>query len=233
VLKEETANMSHRLPALLLGIPIATLAGVATAASARAHAVQTFGPYTIAVGWLHEPAYAGELNAVELIVKDPKGAPVDDVSADDLHVQISAAGVTGTTLTLEPSFDPDTGLGTPGEYDAAVMPTVPGDYTFRLSANVHGTVIDRSFTSGPTTFDTVHDAASVQFPVRLPSTSDIASRITRDSERLENAQAAAQRASDSAARATALAIAGLVAGVIGAGLGTALLLRSRRTAAGT
>jgi hypothetical protein len=225
--------MLPRITKVILALPIALGTAGAAATGVAAHVVQTYGPYTIAIGWLHEPTYAGELNAVQLIVKDAKGRPVDDLTSDELHVQISATGVTGSTLDFEPSYDPDTGLGTPGEYDAAVIPTVPGNYTFKLSADLHGTTIDHAFSSGPTTFDTVHDPGAVEFPSRLPTTSEVVSRIGRDSDRLQSALAGAHTASDAAGRATALAIAGLVVGVVGAGLAVVITVRARRSAPGS
>jgi hypothetical protein len=219
--------MSWRRIKFLAAGAVAVVLAVVTAAAGSAHVVQTFGPYTIAIGWQHEPAYAGELNAVQLLVKDAKGSAVDDLTSNDLHVQISATGAASSTLDFQPSFDPDTGLGKPGEYDAAVIPTVPGNYTFKLSANVHGTAIDQSFTSGPTTFDTVHDATAVEFPAVLPSTSEINTRVARDSQRIQTALANADSASQAAGRATVLGVAGLVAGVTLGGVALLVVVRSR------
>jgi hypothetical protein len=220
--------MSLRLIKLLAAGPLALGCVLAAASVASAHVVQNFGPYTIAIGWQHEPAYAGELNAVQLTIKDAAGHPVDDLTGDDLHVQITAAGTTSSSLAFEPSFDPDTGLGNPGEYDAAVIPSLPGNYTFKLAANVHGTTIDQSFTSGTKTFDTVRDATAAEFPVMLPSTSEIEARITRDAQRIQTAQANAQSASEAAGRATVLGTIGIIAGVVLGGLALVLTWRMRR-----
>jgi len=222
--------MSRRLFGIAPAAVLTSALAVLTATLVSAHVVRTFGPYTIAIGWEHEPTYAGELNAVQLIVKDAAGHPVNDLTSDELHVQISAAGLTSSTLSFDPSFDPDTGLGNPGEYDASVLPTVPGNYTFKLTASVHGTMIDQSFTSGPTTFDTVHDATSVEFPPGLPSLTQVNARVSRDLQRVQSALANADKASSSAGRATALAIAGLVAGVLLGGIAVTIALRSRRSA---
>jgi hypothetical protein len=61
------------------------------------------------------------------------------------------------TLTLEPT-------GTPGSYTAAVIPTAAGDYSFHIFGTINGDQVDETFTSGPNTFDTVTDAATLQFP---------------------------------------------------------------------
>src|SRR5438876_539925 len=96
---EVHVHMSRR--SISAAAAVAAVAGLATAITASAHAVQKFGSYTIAIGWQHEPAYAGQLNAVQFFVKDASGDPVSDLSGDALHVQVSAGGVTGTTLNLE------------------------------------------------------------------------------------------------------------------------------------
>jgi len=216
-----------RIGVIAAAAPALALAGVTTVS---AHVVKTFGPYTIAIGWQHEPTYAGQLNAVQLIVKDASGNPINDLTSSDLHVQVSYAGTTGSTLDFKPSFDADTGLGTPGEYDAAIMPTVPGDYTFHLNANLHGTMVTQAFTSGDTTFDTVHAATSVDFPQPVPDTLTIYSRVLRDSHRLDAAIADAHSASDAGSRATLLGVIALVVGVLVGGAGLAVAVRRRKTA---
>ena len=90
----------------------AVLLAAAAGGVASAHIVKQFGPYSIALGWLVEPTYVGERNAVVVIVKDATGNPVDDIKAGDLTVSVTAAGQSTAPLPLIPSFDPDTGLGT-------------------------------------------------------------------------------------------------------------------------
>ena len=45
------------------------------------------GAYQFTVGWLVEPTYVGVQNAVQLLVHDAKGSPVDDIG-DGLKVQV-------------------------------------------------------------------------------------------------------------------------------------------------
>ena len=54
----------------------------------------------------------------------------------------SSAAETSGPLDLEPSFDPDTGLGTHGEFDAAIIPTQPGNYTFHFYGSINGQPIE-------------------------------------------------------------------------------------------
>ena len=209
-----------------------TLAGVA-----GAHVVKQFGRYSLATGWLHEPAYVGLDNAVQVIVKDTAGKPIDDVPASDFTAVVSTAGQQTAALPLNASHDPDTGLGTPGEYTAHLIPTAPGDYTFHLVGTIHGTKVDASFTSSSTTFDAVQGQADAQFPVKVPSETEVSALVSRLDARVTSTQAAtdtataaASSAADTANRAFLVGISvggvGILFGLIGIVLG----LRARRRA---
>ena len=215
-----------------LGIAIcgAVIFTVAVASIASAHVVKQFGPYSIAIGWLHEPAYVAVDNAVQVIIKDGSGNPVDDVSASDLGVTLTAGVQTSALLPLNASHDPDTGLGTPGEYTAHVIPTVPGDYTFHLAGMVHGTAVDETVTSSDTTFNAVQDQADAQFPVKIPSPAELSAKVDRLDARVTAAQAASSNASDAADRALVVGVALGGLGVVLGAAGVILALRSRKAA---
>ncbi len=208
----------------------AAILAISVAGVTSAHVVNQFGSYSIALGWLHEPAYVGADNAVQVIIKDGVGKPVDDVPASDFGVTVSTAGQTTAVLPLNASADPDTGLGTPGEYTAHITPTAPGDYTFHLSGTVHGTAVDETVTSSDTTFDAVQDQSAAQFPAKIPSTTDLSAKVDRQDARITAAQASATDAADAANRAlivgAVLGGAGIVLGIAG----IALALRSRKAA---
>ena len=85
---------------------------------------------------------------------------------------------------LTPTFDADTGFGTPGDYRAFFFPTAPGNYTFQFTGTIGSQKVDESFTSGPTTFSTVEDPASAQFPVKAPSNAQLAQRLEAQSGRV-------------------------------------------------
>jgi hypothetical protein len=204
---------------------IATLALIATPASA--HEVRQVGAYQLTVGWEHEPTYTGVENAVQIFIKDSKGNPVDDLGdPPSLKVQVINGSQTSDPLDLNASFDPDTGLGMHGEFDAAIVPTVPGDYTFHLTGSINGQTIDQKFTSSPTTFDPVKDPTEIQFPAKTPSNGQLATSISRLDTR---ATTAAKNAKDSASTAKTLAIVGIAVGVVlgGAALIVALSARKR------
>jgi hypothetical protein len=151
---------------------------------ADAHIVKTFGKYTVALGWVHEPTYVGEQNAVQVVIKDAAGKAVTDLNDGDLKVTVSVGGKTSDPLDLLNTFDPDTGLGIPGDYEAPLIPTAPGDYTFHLSGTIEGTAVDETATSSDATFNSVVDATGIQFPNQLPALTDIITRLDRIDTRL-------------------------------------------------
>ena len=95
-------------------IGAAFMLALVISSTASAHVVKQFGSYSVAMGWVHEPTYVGVENSVQVIVKDAAGKPVNDLQPGDLQVIVSTAGQQTAALPLQPSFDPDTGLGTPG-----------------------------------------------------------------------------------------------------------------------
>ena len=172
---------SRRLGVALLASAFAVMliAGVADA-----HIVKTFGKYTVALGWVHEPTYVGEQNAVQVVIKDASGKAITDLNDGDLKVTVSVGGKTSDPLDLLNTFDPDTGLGIPGDYEAPLIPTAPGDYTFHLSGTIDGTAVDETATSSDATFNSVVDATGIQFPNQLPALTDIITRLDRIDARL-------------------------------------------------
>ena len=103
-----------------VSIAIAGLLALTVAGPVAAHAVEHAGPYTIEIGWQHEPTYVGESNGVQVIVHDADDNPVVDLTADDLKVVVSTADQQSQALTFDPGFDPEEMEGNPGEYDAAL-----------------------------------------------------------------------------------------------------------------
>jgi hypothetical protein len=190
---------------------------------ALAHEQRTVGKVRMTVGWATEPAYTGFRNAVQLFLKDASRKPILDVG-DGLTVQVIFGTQKTGPLPLDPSFDPDTGLGTPGEYDAPIIPTRPGTYTFRFVGAVRGQRIDQSFTSSETTFDPVRDAAAVEFPAKEPSPAELSGLLERLRPRVDAAQASAREAAGAAAQGRWLAAIGIVLGAVGTVVG----LRPRR-----
>jgi hypothetical protein len=112
--------------------------------------------------------------------------------------------------------------------------------------------VDQAFTSSETTFDAVKGQADAQFPVKVPSGTEVSALVDRLGTRVQSAQTAADGASAAAGAASAAAGAASAAassasdsankaftvgaGVGGAGIffglvGIALALRARRKVA--
>ena len=170
---------------------------------ADAHIVKTFGKYTVALGWVHEPTYVGEQNAVQVVIKDASGKAVTDLNDGDLKVTVSTGGQTSDALPLLNTFDPDTGLGVPGDYEAPLIPTAPGDYTFHLTGSIDGTTVDETATSSDSTFNSVVDATGIQFPNQLPALTDIMTRLDRIDARFASPAPGSSAAPSSAVPGTA------------------------------
>jgi len=186
-----------------LGVAILTslVALLLIAGVADAHIVKTFGPYTMALGWVHEPTYVGEQNAVQVVIKDAAGKAVTDLNDGDLKVTVAVGGKTSDPLDLLNTFDPDTGLGVPGDYEAPIIPTAPGDYTFHLTGSIHGTAVDETATSSDSTFNSAVDATGIQFPNQLPALTDIITRLDRIDARLSASPAPSSGAAAAASAA--------------------------------
>jgi hypothetical protein len=207
------------LPALLI---------VTAAGPASAHVLKTAGPYHLLIGFGSEPTYAGEQNSVFLLLTDAKtGAPVVDEGLGDTLKVAVGFGTQTKQLPLVSSFDPDSGQGTKGVYNAYFIPTVPGDYTFHFSGTIRQTKVNTTVKSSPTTFDSAHDPAAIQFPQQAPSNLQLAQRQDAQSARLSAGIQAAGNKAASASTALAIGIAGLVAGAAGLCVGGIALARSR------
>lgn len=205
---------------------------VFAAVPAWAHEQRPVGAYQFTVGWQHEPTYVGVENAVQLFLKDAKGNPIDDLGdSPSLQVTVSTGAKTSDRLELLASWDPDTGLGTHGEFDAAIVPTTPGTYTFYFTGTVNGQKVDEKFTSSDKTFDDVKAPTAIEFPNQDPTNGELATNVSRLNPRVDNAVAVARSAHDKAGSATTLAIVALVAGVMVGAAGIVVgVTRGRRCA---
>jgi hypothetical protein len=201
-----------------LGAALALGAG----GTAEAHDVHHLGRVTVALGWLHEPAYTGADNAVQVLLTADQVAAI----TADLTVDVSIAGQTLTARPLVPSADADTGRGTPGEYLFHFTPTAPGRYTFHLHGTAGGEAVDETVESSPSTFEAVQDPAAAEFPVKLPGAADVSAKTDRTNARAERALAAAAQAQDAGDRALLVGELALAAAVV-LGLLNVILWRRR------
>jgi hypothetical protein len=196
----------------------AAVALAIAAAPAMAHTQKTVGAYQLTVGWGGEPAYAGQLNSVQLVIADAAtGKPYTKLT-DTLKVTV-LYGQQKVEYALTPTFDPDTGFGTPGDYRAWFFPTAPGDYTFQFTGTIGAQQVNESFTSGPTTFATVEDPVNAQFPMKTPTNAQLAQRLEAQSGRVAT--------SSDVSGAKTIGYIGIAVGAIGVVLAAFALLRKR------
>ncbi len=216
--------MSHvRYPTLLVTLCIALGIPLGSSPIALAHEHRQVGRVEMTVGWADEPAYAGFKNAVQLLLKDRSGKPITDLG-DTLRIEVIFGSQKTGLLPLQPTFDPDTGLGIAGEYDAAIIPTRPGTYTFHFVGSIHGQKVNESFATSEKTFDPVANAMEIEFPAKDPSIGEMTGWLGRLGTRVDAAQTAARDAGGAAAQSKTLAVAGIVLGAVGIVVG----LRPRR-----
>jgi hypothetical protein len=208
---------ARRVASLPLVAVLTTVIVVGVAGPASAHERREVGQRIFVVGFGEEPAYAGQPNSVQLLLSDLKERPVTDLG-DTLSVEV-VFGDQRTKLSLEPRFVVGV-FGEPGDYRAYFVPSRPGRFTFQFSGTVKGQQVDETFTSGPKTFDDVQDPIGQMFPVRDPTTGQLAERLDREVARLESSN-------DGVARA--LGIAGIAVGL--AAVVVALVALRRRTKA--
>lgn len=225
----------------LMTIPLA----LAPAASAHTHI--EVGEYHVSIGWVNEPTFVGQPNGVEFSIEDHDEQPVTDLAAGAVQVVVSTAGGETAPLPLEPGFSVEGGFGTLGQYEAELMPTTPGEYTFHFTGSIHDEPVDVTVTSGEETFSPVRSSTEIEFPVKVPTLADVATRLDRIDGRIGAVQAdapaalaAAQAATDAARAATESANRALLIGSLVGGAGVVLALaalyvaiRAGRRGAGT
>ena len=206
---------------LVLAAVVAALA--LTTGTVFAHERRDVGKYQFVVGWAVEPAFVGEKNGVSLRVTNREtGQPVTGLEKT-LEVEVHH-GQTKATKNLRAVF------GTPGSYQADLIPTAPGDYEFHFEGTVEGLKVQEEFASGPGRFDSVKSSADIQFPQKLPEVREVEAAVRGAQSAAQQAQDTAQSARDTASVARTLAVVGIVLGAIGiaSAAGSAIVALRRR-----
>jgi hypothetical protein len=72
---------------------------------------------------------------------------------------------------LRPAF------GETGHYIADIIPSRPGDYSFRVFGTIGDVEIDEVFASADGSFSSVEPASDVTFPDEIPSVLELLQRI--------------------------------------------------------
>jgi hypothetical protein len=120
-----------------------------------AHESISAGDYEIVYGWVSEPPVAGQSNGIEIHVsKNSTGEaqPVEDVSS--LIVTLAYGG-----QSKELAFEA-LGEHNPGEFQAPVLPTIPGQYTLHFS----GRLDETTFVDAIAEPEEVQPADTLAFP---------------------------------------------------------------------
>jgi hypothetical protein len=193
--------------------PVAVIAAMvallALPLAAEAHETRPVGKYEFVVGWSTEPPYEGENNGVDLRVRipgTPDPTPVEGVEKT-LQVEVThIASGAKVTLPIETVF------GTPGRYIAHIVPTLPGQYSFRFFGTVEGNQIDETFTSGEK-FDNINPISDIQFPEKVAQVREVQGVAS-------DAMQAADDADSSASSARTVAFVAIGLAVL-SGIGTA------------
>jgi len=231
--------MFLRFTAIAAGAVLLSVLATLPAGRASAHEHRTVAAnYEFFVGFLNEPALAFEPNGLFLSVEffeggvpeeeehaegaeeeEVGGVPVEGLE-ETLRAEVIVGGAAQTrALELEPAF------GEPGVYHGNFIPTIAGDYTFRISGDLEGQAIDETFESGPDTFSPVEDVAELQFPNKAPSNADLQASL----DALSAQVAGSGGGDDDSGTALLIAIIALVAGGLGVGTGALALISMRRS----
>jgi hypothetical protein len=181
-----------------------------SAVTVLAHGHVEVGDYELIIGFTNEPAFEGEPNGLELVVTNHMtGEPVVGLETS-LRAEI-IFGSSRRELALQPMF------GEEGAYTADILPTEPGDYTWRVFGTIEDTPVDVSLTSGPETFSGVEAISAASFPEAEPSTGDL--------------MASVEAAENSARTALLVAVLGALLGLAGLAAGLFALQAARRRVA--
>ncbi len=194
---------------------VALVGLLAAPAIVQAHESRTVGKYSFVVGWSVEPAYEGLKNGIDLRVQVPASppTPVEGVEKT-LKVEVTHVA-TGQKVTLPI----ETVFGTPGRYIAHLVPTAPGQYSFRFFGTIDGSQVNETFTSGEK-FDSIESIAEIQFPEKVAQVREVQGVASEAAEAADDADSAA-----SSARTLAFVAIGLA---VLSGAGTAAAFAMRR-----
>lgn len=125
-----------------------------------AHEGREVGEYELNFGWRNEPAFAGLFNGPEVYI-NLHHASEDAEFPADVEVSLQAEVMFGSEtkkLMLEPAW------GETGHFIADLIPTLPGDYTFRVFGTIGDVEVDEMFSSADGEFSTVEPASDIMFP---------------------------------------------------------------------
>jgi hypothetical protein len=214
-----------RIGALALSLALVCL--LLTTSVAAAHERRHVGPYTFIVGFLNEPAYAQQLNSLDLTICRGSTCTYTTNQQNGMSGMNPSTGPTlanpvvgaEKTLKFEVRFGSSSPLsvpiearwGQPGKYVAYFMPTHPGTYTFHIFGTLEGLKIDEYFTSGPNTFSDVEVLPT--YPAQV-STSSAAPSTSPTADQFQAVESRATLATGLGVAGTLLGLGGLLFALI-------------------
>ncbi len=149
--------------------------------NAWAHEKRTVaGKYQFIVGFVDEPAFSGEMNAIDLRVTEPSTR--NERPVEGLEKTLKAT-VTWAKTSQFISVDLRAKYGKPGSYAGYFMPTQPGRYIFTFTGNIEGSPIEEVFESGPGRFGDVQSTLSLQFPDKIGREPQIVAPVSKIEEK--------------------------------------------------
>ena len=225
------------IPAVVMFACIMLLASVPSA-WAHTHRVLTINGQQIefVVGWVNEPAYANEINAVDFWAHYINGTcPQGTVSTScpvyglDQSLRVTVVlGGQSTTLSFSPNLSNDVPPLFYGEYTAEIEPTVPGTISFIIFGNIGGTAVNETFTCGPTTYECVDPATEIQFPQQNASGSDLQTALSNAQSQIANLQSQVLQMQSTIQTAYTVAVVGVAIGIVGIAAGALAIISSRK-----
>lgn len=144
-----------------------------------AHEGREVEGYELHFGWRNEPALTGYPNGPEVFIHvhshDAAEGTEEPPFPADIEVSLQAEVTFGSeskTLTLRPAF------GETGHYIADLIPSMPGDYSFRVFGTIGETAVDEVFTSTDGQFSSVEPSSDAMFPAAgIVDVADLLARI--------------------------------------------------------
>lgn len=136
-----------------------TLAALALASAAYAHQSVAVldGAYTVIVGLLVNPAYTGQMNGIDLAVRNANGEAVAGLEKSLTAVIVAPDG-SELTLTLRANAAKE------GWYTGNFIPSVQGNYTFRVGGFIGDASFEAYFDKPAHSDPAVLDAAVITVP---------------------------------------------------------------------
>jgi len=124
---------------------------------AQAHEKRVVGDNQFVVGFVNEPAFNGEMNAIDLRVSDKDGQPIEGLE-ETLKAEVGfGEGGEVMEIPFRKRYKQ------PGAYAAYFLPVQPGKYRFHIHGMIADKPVDETFTSGEG-FHDVENSKALAFP---------------------------------------------------------------------